>query len=114
MAKNLWAKTAFIIAVLVVFAFGILGIPKSFSGRGLVAAIQERIHMGLDLKGGTHLILQVMVNDAVSADSDRAIDRLKEDLRTRNIGYTNISKPDPTNRPDLAVIKGIPPESSSD
>ncbi len=41
----------------------------------------DRIHLGLDLKGGTHLILQVQVNDAVNADSDNAIERLKEDLR---------------------------------
>ncbi|MBV9609244.1 MAG: protein translocase subunit SecD, partial [Acidobacteria bacterium] len=114
MTKNLWVKTAFIIAILIVFAFGIFGIPSNFSGPGLLAAIQNRIHMGLDLKGGTHLILQVMVNDAINADSDRAIDRLKEDLRTRNITYSDITKPDPTNHPDQVVLKGVPPESSGD
>ena len=114
MAKNLWAKTAFIIVILIAFVFGIFGIPQSFNGAGLLAAIQERIHMGLDLKGGTHLILQVMVNDAINADSDRAIDRLKEDLRTRNINYSEITKPDPANRPDQVVLKGVPPESSGD
>ncbi len=47
--------------------------------------MQERIHLGLDLKGGTHLILQVQVNDAINADSDRAVERLKDDLKAKNI-----------------------------
>jgi len=114
MNKNLGWKLALIVGTLLVFLAGIFGVPKNFSGRGLAAAIQERIHLGLDLKGGTHLILQVMVNDAVNADSDRALERLKDSLQRRKINYTDISKPDPTNNPDRIVVKGIPPESSSD
>ncbi len=71
--------------------------------------MQDRIHLGLDLKGGTHLILQVQVNDAVNGDSDRALERLKEDLRSHKINYTEISKPDPVNHPDQIVLKGVPP-----
>jgi preprotein translocase subunit SecD len=56
----------------------------------------------------------VMVNDAVNADTDRAIERLKEDLRSRNLTYVDISKPDPVNHPDQIVIKGVPPEASGD
>jgi len=77
----------------------------------LLAALQERIHLGLDLKGGTHLILQVQVNDAINADSDRAIERLKDDLKSKNIGFAEISKPDPQNHPELISVKGIPSES---
>ena len=114
MQKNLAIKAIFIIAVMLIFVFGIFGIPKSLSGSGLQAAVLDRIHLGLDLKGGTHLILQVMVNDAVNADSDHAIERLKEEMRTRNISYNDISKPDPAKQPDHIVIKGVPPESSGD
>src|SRR5690242_2848549 len=114
MNKNLLWKTALIIAILLVFLFGIFGIPKSFTGQGLLAAIQDRIHLGLDLRGGTHLILQVQVNDAVNADSDHAIERLKEDLKNAKLNYAEISKPDPVNHPEQIVIKGVPPEASSD
>ena len=114
MNKSLGWKLGLIVATLVVFLFGILGIPKDLSGRGLLAALQEHIHLGLDLKGGTHLILQVQVNDAVNGDSDRAVERVKEDLRTHKINYTEISKPDPINHPDQIVLKGVPPESTSD
>src|SRR5438105_5334140 len=114
MNKNLGWKLILIIATLLVFFFGLIGIPQSWSGAGVVQSITERIHLGLDLKGGTHLILQVQVNDAVNADTDRAIERLKESLSKRKINYTEISKPDPVNHPEQIVIKGVPPEVSSD
>jgi preprotein translocase subunit SecD len=114
MKKNLTAKVILIIAVLIFFLFGIFGIPKSYTPAGLLAALQERIHLGLDLKGGTHLILQVQVNDAVNADTDRAVERLKEDLKAKNIAYAEISKPNPQQNPELIVVKGVPSESIGD
>ncbi|HET7185775.1 MAG TPA: protein translocase subunit SecD [Terriglobales bacterium] len=114
MTKTLLWKTLFIVAVLLVFLFGIFGVPGGVNGSALRAALLDRIHLGLDLKGGTHLILQVMVNDAVNADSDRAMERLKESLKTKGIAYNEISKPDPQNNPDRVAIKGVPPESAAD
>lgn len=114
MNKTLLWKSLFIVAVLLVFLFGILGLPKGVSGSALQAAILDRVKLGLDLKGGTHLILQVMVNDAVNADSDRGIERLKESLKSKGIAYTDFSKPDPQNNPDHIAIKGVPPESAAD
>ena len=111
MIKNFTAKIVLIIAVLIFFLFGIFGLPKSFTPAGLLAALQERIHLGLDLKGGTHLILQVQVNDAINADSDRAIERLKDDLKSKNIAYAEIAKPDAQQHPELISVKGIPSES---
>ena len=114
MKKNLTPKIVLIIAVLLIFLFGIFGIPKNFTPAGLLAALQSRIHLGLDLKGGTHLILQVQVNDAVNAETDRAVERLKDDLKSRNINYAEITKPDRQQQPQLVVLKGIPPESSNE
>ena len=114
MNKNLGWKLAIIFGALIFFVFGIIGMPSNWSGQGLLNAIQQRIHLGLDLKGGTHLILQVQVNDAVNVDSDNAIERLKQEMRVRKINYTEITKPDSANHPERIVIKGVPPESSSD
>jgi preprotein translocase subunit SecD len=114
MNKNLGWKAIVIALTLVVFVFGVFGVPDTWSGKGLVAALQNRIHLGLDLKGGTHLILQVQVNDAVNVDSDNALERVKSDMRTHKISYADISKPDPANNPDKIVIKGVPPEQSPD
>src|SRR5450432_2248831 len=114
MNKNLGWKLAIIVATLLVFLFGIFGVPDSWSRSGLLAAMQNRIHLGLDLKGGTHLILQVQVNDAINADSDRAVERLREDLKAKNIVAADISKPNPQQNPDVISIKGVPPESLAD
>jgi preprotein translocase subunit SecD len=114
MNKNLGWKVIVIAITLVVFVFGIFGVPDNWSGKGLLAALQNRIHLGLDLKGGTHLILQVQVNDAVNVDSDNAAERLKADLRSHKISYAEIGKPDQGNHPEQIVIKGVPPEQSSD
>ncbi len=114
MTKNLGWKLVLIFGTLIVFVFGIFGIPSGFSGSALLENIQNRIHLGLDLKGGTHLILQVQVNDAVNADSDRAVERLKDRMRARKINYTDITKPDPANNSDKVVITGVPPEQTSD
>ncbi|HZS95549.1 MAG TPA: protein translocase subunit SecD [Terriglobales bacterium] len=114
MNKNLRWKVIVIIATMLVFLFGIFGIPKSWSGSGLLSSMTDRIHLGLDLKGGTHLILQVQVNDAVKADADRAIERLKDELRSRKINYADVSQPDPVNNPDRIVIKGVSPDATGD
>jgi preprotein translocase subunit SecD len=114
MNKNLRWKVIVIALTLLVFLFGIFGVPKSWSGSGLLASMTDRIHLGLDLKGGTHLILQVQVNDAVKADADRAIERLKDEMRTRKISYAEISQPDLVNNPDRVVIKGVPPDANTD
>jgi preprotein translocase subunit SecD len=112
MQKNLLVKTLAIIGILIIFIYGIFGIPKGLSGDALKQSLLQRINLGLDLKGGIHLILQVMVNDAVNAETDHAMELLKEQLQKSNIN-ADISKPDPNNHPEQIVIKGIPPDASS-
>ena len=114
MNKTLLWKAVLIVAILLAFLFGIFGIPNSFSGQGLLASMTDRIHLGLDLRGGTHLILQVQVNDAVKVDSDNAVEILKEQLNKKKIAFSEIGKPDSDNAPDRIVIKGVPPASRSD
>ena len=113
MNKTLTWKLILIIGTLLVFVYGIFGIPGNFTGPGLVAAITNRIHLGLDLRGGTHLILQVQVNDAVNVDSDNAVATLREQLNQRKVKFDDITKPDLAN-PDHILVKGVPPESRSD
>jgi preprotein translocase subunit SecD len=111
MQKNLLLKTVIIVAILLIFVYGMLGIPKNFSKEGFKNALLDRIHLGLDLKGGTHLILQVMVNDAVGAQSDHAIEVLKDELQKAKVAYADIAKVD--NQPEKIVIKGAPLDAAS-
>ena len=109
MNKNLFSKLLFILGTMLFFLFGIFGVPKSLSGQALLTALTDHIHLGLDLKGGTHLILQVHVNDAVNVDAQNAIEVLKQQMRNSKIDYSDVSQPDPQNNPDHIVIKGVQP-----
>jgi preprotein translocase subunit SecD len=112
MNKNLGWKVIVTVAALLFFVVGIFGIPDSFSGQGIVDSLKKQIHLGLDLKGGTHLILQVKVNDAVNVDSDSALETIKQGLRTRKINFASVTKPDP-NHPETIVIQGASPDAAS-
>jgi len=52
----------------------------------------EKINLGLDLQGGMHLVLQVITDDAINAETDQAILRLQEQLKKEDIGYETMPK----------------------
>ena len=106
MKKNLRNKIALIIAVLLICLYGIFGIPSGISGKALLSAISSRIHMGLDLQGGAHLILQVQVSEAVNAETDNTVQEIQQDLKKANLTFSQVIKPDP-NKPDVIRIEGI-------
>lgn len=65
--KNISWKIALIVAVLIVSIVAIVPTKKD----------PEIIPLGLDLKGGTHLVMQVNTEDAVKAEVDQAMERMK-------------------------------------
>jgi preprotein translocase subunit SecD len=113
MKKNLKNKIALIFAVLLVCLYGIFGIPQGVSGKALKAAISNRIHLGLDLQGGVHLILQVQVSEAVSDETDSAAARVRDALKTGSLTYSQVIKPDP-HKPELIEVDGTPAAKASD
>ena len=112
MSKNLTTKTIAIFAVLIFFVLGIIGIPGGLSPSKLKASILNRIHLGLDLQGGTHLILQVMVDEAVGIARDSDAAHIKQDLQQNGITVGSVG-PDLT-RPDAIVINGAPADRGGD
>jgi len=107
-------KSVLILSTVFFFLYGIFGIPRGLTEHRLANSMLRRIHLGLDLKGGTHLILQVQVDDAVRADAQQTIEQLKSELQSRKIPYKNITEPDPKNNPDRIAITGIPIDRGSD
>ena len=105
MGKNLAGKTGFIVAVLLIFVYGIFGIPHG----GLKQSLTDRIHLGLDLRGGTHLVLQVHVAEAINSTSDRDVQRLNEALASNG---ATAAKPDPAH-PEVIVVTGGSPTQQS-
>jgi preprotein translocase subunit SecD len=112
MNKNLNKKIALIIAVLLIFIYGIFRIPSGLSSKALLEAIQQNIHLGLDLRGGAHLILEVVVSEAVSAETDNVAGSIQQELKTANLGFTQVYKPDPK-KPTAIEVDGITPAQSS-
>ena len=113
MKKNLNGKIATIIGVLLICLYGIFGIPHGVTGSALLAAITQRIHLGLDLQGGAHLILQVQVKDAVNAETDNTLARIQQDLGVYKLQGQPL-KADPVNNPQTITITGIDAGKSSD
>src|ERR1700733_5437078 len=112
MGKNLRGKLVSIIAILVVFVYGIFygfNAPKLGSLKSLIT---DNIHLGLDLKGGAHLVLAVHVEEAVASEIDRDVARLQTAFQQAGIAAT-VGKTDPS-KPNTIVIAGIPPAKLSD
>jgi preprotein translocase subunit SecD len=94
MSSNLKWKALFIAAVIVACLIGLIGRPdfppKSWAG--IKSNFGNSIKLGLDLQGGTHLILQVQVQEAISQETDQALDHITTLLRDKAIRYDEIRK----------------------
>ncbi len=115
MKKNVQARTIVIVATILICIYGIIGLPTSVTSLG--QNVKDNIRLGLDLKGGSHLVLEVQVQDAVKADADTTMDRLKEELKKQNISWVSMDRNDPqtvqgANDVEIA-IKGIPATQTS-
>jgi preprotein translocase subunit SecD len=113
MGKNLKGKTAAIVAILVVFCYGIFGIPHGLTPTALKDSMLDRIRLGLDLKGGTRLVLLVHVQEAVVSTTDRDVERVQDDLQKAGVTGVQVHKLDPSH-PETITIAGIPPAKASD
>ena len=115
MQKNLTTKTIVIAVTILLCIYGIIGIPKSKAE--LMKNLQENVRLGLDLRGGSHLILQVQVQDALKAEADQLIERLKEELTKANIDYASLDRNDPMTIEDADSIqiniKGVSAQKTS-
>ena len=115
MKKNLNARTITIVVTILICVYGIINFPTSKAQ--LVQNFKDNIRLGLDLKGGTHMVLQVQVQDAVKADADQTMERLKEDLKKQNITWASMDRNEPQDIKDAdkveISIKGVPSTMSS-
>jgi len=104
MNPNLKWKVLFILAVVVVCVYSVIGLPSFPTS---LAALRDnfahQIKLGLDLQGGTHLILQVQVQEAIAQETDQTVDRLTTAMRTKNIHYDEVRRMDDTH----IVVRGI-------
>ncbi|MGB2591832.1 MAG: protein translocase subunit SecD [Candidatus Acidiferrum sp.] len=97
MNPNLKWKAVFIALVIVGCIYGIIGIPTfPTSGKDLKDNFAHQIKLGLDLQGGTHLVIQVQVQEAIAQETDQMVERVTTWLRGKNISYDEVRRVDDT------------------
>src|SRR5467141_686742 len=105
MNPNLKWKALFILAVILLCIYAVIGYPDlPTSLTALKNNFEHQIKLGLDLQGGTHLILQVQVQEAIAQETDQTVDRLTTELRSKNIRYDEVRRVDGTH----IVVRNIP------
>lgn len=116
MTRNLQFKALFILAVILLCIYGIVGIPKS--KEELVDNFHKNIRLGLDLRGGSQLVMQVQVQDAFKAEADATIQRLQDELHKANVNFAAIDRNEPNSLETAGTIqiniKGVEPTKAAD
>src|SRR4029077_19028661 len=69
-----------------------------------------KIHLGLDLKGGIHLVLQVMTDDALNATIDDAVQTVRDQATRKGIAFGSVQRVDPTS----FTLQGVEPARVKD
>ena len=110
MNPNLKWKTLFILAVILFCIYFLFGYPTFPTSLAQVKDnFGKQIKLGLDLQGGTHLILQVQIQEAIAQETDTAVDRLTTQLRSKNIRYDEVRRTDDTH----ILVRNIDPSQLS-
>jgi preprotein translocase subunit SecD len=73
----------------------------------------SRLNLGLDLKGGTNLVLQVMTDDAVNMELNQAAERVSQEFKTRNIPFESSRKAQAEGDYSI-VVRGIGADKAGD
>src|SRR6202162_5271355 len=110
MNPNLKWKALFILAVIlfcIYFLFGYPVFPTSVAQ--MKDNFSKQIKLGLDLQGGTHLILQVQVQEAIAQETDTTVDRLTTLLRSKNIHFDEVRRVDDTH----ILVRNVDPAQLS-
>jgi preprotein translocase subunit SecD len=100
----------FVLIGLVVLAciFSLIGFPPPTSLTALKQTFADRIKLGLDLKGGSHLVLQVQVDEAIGQRCDQTVDLLVKTLHDKSIVVGNVGRLDDTH----IQVSGVDPTTS--
>ncbi|MCI5060534.1 MAG: protein translocase subunit SecD [Alphaproteobacteria bacterium] len=88
-----------IILILLVCAFGVLYAAPNVIGAGVRGFIADKlpgfvphqtVNLGLDLQGGSHLLLEVDLDSVMKERSETLVNSLRSELRSGKIGYRRL------------------------
>jgi len=105
--QNLRWKIITIVSILIIFTLvGVYPILAAWKHLPSPGWLQEKqLKLGLDLKGGVHLVLRVQTDDALRIETETEMERLRAELQTRNIPVSKIDLVSPTQ----FRVEGVPP-----
>jgi preprotein translocase subunit SecD len=111
MNPNLKWKFGFIALVVVLCIFGLIGLPTfPKSWQDVKNNFGQRLKLGLDLQGGTHLILQVQMNEAMRQYTEQSRDRLFRTLRDeKKIPFGSVTPQSDTQ----ILVTDLPPDQTA-
>jgi preprotein translocase subunit SecD len=91
--SNLQWKVVTILVILVLFgAVGVYPIVAAHYGIHSPGWLMDKqLKLGLDLKGGVHLVLRVQTDDALRLETEAESERFREELQTRNLSISGIN-----------------------
>lgn len=116
MNNNLKVRTAVIVVITLLCIYLVIGIPKSKAD--IIQNWNNNIHLGLDLRGGSQLVLQVNLQDAFKATADAVVEKMKDQLRAAGIQYTDVDDTNPQTIQEAAsiqvTVKGVPAVKGGD
>ena len=101
--QKVWTRVAVILVVLVAsiaayVASGVSRVKTDVTGEttpGIQDYLRNGIRLGLDLKGGIHLVLQVQTDDALKIEADEAIAHLNEQNKEQNLRLGTVNRTGP-------------------
>src|SRR5271166_385905 len=88
-----------VILILAVCALGVLYSAPNVMGRNTVEWLRQNtpgffpnqtVNLGLDLRGGSHLLLEVATDNVIDERRQGLIDQTRTELRRAKIGYTDL------------------------
>ena len=103
MTRRIRTRLFIIISLLTLCIYLFAGFPPR------VAHMKDRIHLGLDLKGGIELVLQVATDDAIRARTDETIETVRAAMQKENIPVRQIVR----KSADSFLVIGIDPNQAS-
>ncbi len=110
MNSQLKWKFIFIAIVIIGCIYGLIALPDFPTSAAAVRDnFASRIKLGLDLKGGSHLVLQVQIDEAIGFKCDQAVDLLTKQVRDKNIVVGEIRRVDSQH----ILVREVAPASAS-
>ena len=112
MNKNLrWKAITILITFVVFFAVGIYPIlAQRYKLPAPAWLMAKQLKLGLDLKGGVHLVLRVHTDDALRISTDGTSEQLREALQAANITVGSVTVTSPTS----FRVEGVPQDRDAE